>query len=181
MSLQLKYDVRIVIVDIIIRVSWSQRCPTLLHGPLITQWKWFKIVPEFTRFLPIQSSLWVLQHKCGLRFITAKRNITHVMTHDCISFAGPSSSAGRLMRVCTCTVSASNCFLSFCFDYFIWIMVCSPLLWLIMFVFVLFETFISVATVSPRSHSGLSSLPLPPHHWLVESQVRPFYIWSAWP
>lgn len=48
------------------------------------------------------------------------RNIIHVMTHDCISFPGPSSSAGKLMRVCTSIVTASNGFLLF-FSFSFWL------------------------------------------------------------
>lgn len=129
------------------------------------------------------------ERKHGLRFITKKTNITHVMTHDWLSvfpFLGcaPLPAGWRVPLLASFlhpTVFFPFPYLSFVFldyyyEYFISTMLCLPLLWSLwstVFVFVLFETlYQSYHSIPSLTLRALLSAP-PTRHWLAEIQVRP--------
>ncbi len=183
MSLKLKYEARIVIIDLIIRVSQSytvhlRAMDHQLHTGIVN-------LPRFTCLLPIR-----LQSGNMAWDLLPRRRILLMLwlMIDCLCFLFwavlhclQADACPYWHRFCIRLFSFPCPYLSFVFldyyyEYFISTMLCLPLLWSLwstVFVFVLFETlYQSYHSIPSLTLRALLSAP-PTRHWLAEIQVRP--------
>jgi len=185
MPLKLKYEPRIVIIDLIIRVSQSytvhlRAIDHQLHTGFVN-------LPRFTCLLPIRR----YSRNMSSDLLPRRRILLMLwLMIDCLCFLFwavlhclQADACPYWHHFCICVLLFFSLVPSLCFvfldcyyDYFISATLCLPLLWyfcLIVFVFVLFETlYRSYHSIPSLTLRGLLSAP-PNRHWLAKMQVRP--------